>query len=70
MCFLIICVLIILFVIQDVERDITTKYIPIKLTKCFVPSAQSDPTVTERMLRHALTVLKEKQHPMKEAQAT
>ena len=69
MCFLIICVLIILFVIQDVERDITTKDL-IKVTKCFVPSAQSDPTVTERMLRHALTVLKEKQHPMKEAQVT
>ena len=51
------------------ERDTTTKDL-INVTECFMPSAQSDPTVTERMSRHALTVLKEKQHPMKEAQAT
>ena len=34
-----------------------------------VSNAPLDPTVTERMLSHALAVLKEKQHPLKDAQA-
>ena len=60
-------VLILLFTIQDVEQDITSKGMDLH---GLVSNAPLDPTVTERMLSHALAVLKEKQHPLKDAQAT
>ena len=57
-------VLILLFTIQDVGQDITsTDMDPHGL----VSNAQLEPTVTERMLSHALAVLREQQHPLKEA---
>ena len=59
------CILILLCTIKDVEKDITTKDLDLQW---FVPNVQLDPTVTERMLNHALLVLMEKQQPMKEVQ--
>ena len=56
--------MVLLFIIQDVGQDITSKDMDLHGLVSNVPL---DPTMTERMLSHALPVLKEKQHPMKEA---